>query len=72
MTQPPPSEGVMTREKKESAHPARSRREEEKLDDAVQGSFPASDPLPTTPTSAGAPKREEDDRHPEPGPPKKR
>jgi hypothetical protein len=40
--------------------PAGSREEEERwLDEAIEESFPASDPLPTTRTSAGAP----DERH---------
>lgn len=31
------------------------RREEEKLDQAIDDSFPASDPLPISPTTTGAP-----------------
>jgi hypothetical protein len=36
---------------------SREKREEEdrRLDEAIEESFPASDPLPTTGTSAGAP-----------------
>jgi hypothetical protein len=33
------------------------RREEEKLDQAIDDSFPASDPLPISPTTTGAPGR---------------
>jgi hypothetical protein len=39
------------------AHGSRAEREaeERRLDEAIAESFPASDPLPTTGTSAGAP-----------------
>lgn len=33
------------------------RREDEKLDQAIGDSFPASDPLPISPTTTGAPKQ---------------
>jgi hypothetical protein len=33
------------------------RREDEKLDQAIDDSFPASDPLPISPTTTGAPKQ---------------
>jgi hypothetical protein len=49
----------MSGEKKHAAHPGRRTPSEERLDEAVEGSFPASDPLPSTSTSVGAPKRQE-------------
>ena len=48
-----PKKPVGSREKREE--------EERRLNEAIEESFPASDPLPTTGTSAGAP----DDRHAE-------
>jgi hypothetical protein len=35
------------------------RREDEKLDQAIDDSFPASDPLPISPTTTGAPRKTE-------------
>jgi hypothetical protein len=39
----------------ESAGKAERKEKEDKLDEALEESFPASDPLPTTRTSAGGP-----------------
>lgn len=39
----------------DSAAKAKRKEKEEKLDEALEDSFPASDPLPTTRTSAGGP-----------------
>jgi len=36
------------------------RAEDEKLDQAIDDSFPASDPPPTSPTTTGAPKQADD------------
>lgn len=43
---------------KEAPRPAAEKqREDEKLDQAIDDSFPASDPLPISPTTTGAPKQ---------------
>ena len=52
---------------------AREKREEEerRLDEAIEESFPASDPLPTSRTSAGAPDERKAKTPHERGAPKK-
>ena len=37
--------------------PPEKQREDEKLDQAIDDSFPASDPLPISPTTTGAPRQ---------------
>ena len=45
----------MRAEKNASAAKSERKDKEDKLDEALEESFPASDPLPTTRTSAGGP-----------------
>jgi hypothetical protein len=40
-----------------AASSAKSKIDEEKMDDAIEASFPASDPPATSPLTTGAPKR---------------
>ncbi len=43
---------------KETANkPSKASTEEEKMDEAIEDSFPASDPPPTSPMTTGAPRR---------------
>jgi hypothetical protein len=47
----------MNLDKDEPKQAPNKRREDEKLDQAIDDSFPASDPLPISPTTTGAPKQ---------------